>query len=135
MLAVWWGAIEMDHRAVVHKGTTYIEGAAGTRIASEQDALDFIVHCGDHDTNRILLCEENLAEEFFDLKTRLAGDIMHKLSTYYIKAAFVITDKRLTGRFGELAAESRRSREMRFFTDRGEAAEWLAGSNVKNNQE
>ena len=45
-----------------------------------------------------------------------------------MKAAIVISEKWVQGRFGELVSESKKSRELRFFTDTGEAEEWL----VKN---
>ena len=107
----------------------YIEGVAGkTFINSEQDILDFIVFCGYHDTNRIMLHEENLSEDFFDLKTQLAGKIMQKLSNYRIKGAAVISGKRIKGRFGEMVLESKKFGDMRFFTDKNEAEIWL----VKN---
>ena len=107
-------------------GKPYIESVIGeTRIDSERDILDFIVHCGEHKTSRVLLHEENISEDFFDLKTRLAGDILQKLATYSVKAAIVISEKRNTGRFGEFVSETRKSGTLRFFNEKDDAAEWL----------
>ncbi len=116
----------MRHNMIEKNNVKYIEGVAGeTWIAAEQDILDFIVHCGEYDSNRILLCEENLAEDFFDLKTQFAGKIMQKLSTYSVRAAVVISEKRVKGRFGEMVLESRKFQDVRFFTDKAEAEMWL----------
>ena len=77
MWNAWQSAIDKDHRAVEKNGITYVEGVIGkTKIAGEQDILDFIVHCGEYDSNRILIYEENLFKNFFDLKTQVAGNIL-----------------------------------------------------------
>ena len=50
---------------------------------------------------------------------------MQKLSTYMIKDAGVISEKRIKGRFGEMVLESKKFNDMRFFTDKDEAEKWL----------
>lgn len=57
-------------------------------IRNVQDALDLmatIYHI--HESNKIVIHQSNITEEFFDLKTRLAGDILQKYVNYHIKLA------------------------------------------------
>lgn len=118
----------MTYRMVEVAGKAYLTGAPGeTWIDSEQALLDFIVHSRRDAAGRacILLEDAHLPEAFFDLKTGLAGAILQKLINYRVQAAFVVRPERLTGRFGELAWEARRSSAARFFTSVAEAEAWL----------
>ena len=58
-------------------------------IRTTQDALDLMVNCVYNGADRIILHEKNIAPEFFDLKTRLAGDILQKFSNYRARLAIV----------------------------------------------
>jgi hypothetical protein len=58
-------------------------------ISQVQDALDLICDLGTYDCNRIIIRENNFHEDFFNLKTRLAGDILQKFSTYNVKLAII----------------------------------------------
>lgn len=55
-------------------GTFFVEAEpARILIRSEQDAVDLVGICGGYGTHKLLLYADNLADDFFDLKTRLAG--------------------------------------------------------------
>lgn len=99
----------------------------GGVVASEREALDLVSACGENLTPRLMLHAENLSPEFFDLKTRLAGEVLLKLSNYRIKLAAVLTPELVgDGRFAEMAMEAnRRNREFHVFYDRAEAEAWL----------
>lgn len=61
---------------------------SGILIRNLQDALDLmatIYHI--HDSNKIVIHQSNITKEFFDLKTRLAGDILQKYANYHMKLA------------------------------------------------
>jgi hypothetical protein len=58
-------------------------------IAEVQDALDLISDLGNNDCNRIIIKETNLNNDFFRLKSGLAGDILQKFSTYGVKLAII----------------------------------------------
>lgn len=58
-------------------------------IKEVQDALDLMANCGYHGSNRIILHEKNFISDFFDLKTRLAGDILQKFSNYDVRLAII----------------------------------------------
>jgi hypothetical protein len=74
----------------------------------------------------LLLTEEDLGPDFYDLRTGLAGDLFQKVVNYRGKLAMVIGDARAHGdRFSELAYEHRRHPSIRFFEDRASALQWL----------
>lgn len=59
------------------------------RINSVQDALDLIGNADYQGARKIILKESHLSKSFFDLKTRLAGDILQKFSTYAVSLAII----------------------------------------------
>jgi len=59
-------------------------------ISGVNDALDLMATVRyDYNINKIILKKENIIEDFFDLKTRLAGEILQKYANYRIKLAIV----------------------------------------------
>jgi hypothetical protein len=58
-------------------------------LNNEQDALDILANCAYQDATRIMMYQENITEDFFDLKTTLAGDVLQKFSNYRVKLAIV----------------------------------------------
>jgi hypothetical protein len=53
------------------------------------DALDIIGNCNYQGCSKIIIKEQNLNPDFFDLKTGMAGEILQKFSTYRSQAAIV----------------------------------------------
>jgi PadR family transcriptional regulator AphA len=106
---------------------SYVRCAAQSgRIAHEQDVLDLLACCGDIDSNRVLISEEHLHPDFFDLKTGLAGAVLQKFANYYVKAAIVLNLAGVSSsRFRELVYECNKGEEVRFFDDVRQAEEWL----------
>lgn len=58
-------------------------------IGETQDALDMMADLTYSGISRIIIREDQIAPDFFDLKTRLAGDILQKFSTYRVQLAVV----------------------------------------------
>lgn len=58
-------------------------------ISQTQDILDLIGDLVYYDCSRIIIYERNLHPDFFNLKTRLAGDILQKFSNYRFKLAVI----------------------------------------------
>jgi hypothetical protein len=59
-------------------------------ISGVQEALDLMATVSyTDDCNKILINKSNITEEFFDLKTRLAGEILQKYTNYHVKIAIV----------------------------------------------
>ena len=59
-------------------------------ISDVQSALDFIATIGfETGCTRIVLNKSAVCEDFFDLSTRLAGEILQKFVNYQVKIAIV----------------------------------------------
>ena len=80
----------------------------------------------------LVLTEEDLGPDFYDLRTGLAGELFQKVVNYRGRLAIVIRDARAHGdRFGELAYEHRGHPSVRFFEDRALALQWLDGGGAR----
>jgi len=95
-------------------------------ISKEQDALDLIGKTYGK-SKKVLIKQENLAAEFFNLSSGLAGSVLQKFVQYQVQVAFVVDLKTIKSeRFKELINETLLSDEYRFFESYKEAADWLA---------
>jgi len=121
------GGSGMKCKTVETNGIKYVEGPfSGLLISSEADALNLVSFCGENDTNRLLLYAANLHEDFFDLKTGLAGAVLQKFINYGIKTAAVIPPEiSQQGRFREMALETNRGQHFRIFSEASAAEAWL----------
>ncbi len=61
----------------------------GVLIRNVQDSLDIMADLYYQDISHIVVYEENITPDFFDLKTKLAGDILQKFSNYRVRLAVV----------------------------------------------
>jgi len=106
---------------------TFVECKPSERlISSEQDAVDLIGLCGYHQTNNLLLFAKNVDESFFDLKCKLAGEILQKCMNYYMRLAMVLpSDVENNKRFNEMALETNKGNYFRIFKTREEAVDCL----------
>jgi hypothetical protein len=63
---------------------------SGAKIASVQDLLDlFVTARYEHGCVGLIVPKESLGEDFFDLKTRVAGEFLQKCSHYRVPFAVV----------------------------------------------
>ena len=78
---------------------------------------------GEYNCNRIIVREQNLSNDFFDLKTRLAGDILQKFSNYRVKLAIVgdFSKYKNSKSFKDFVRESNKG-NLIFFVDNFESA-------------
>lgn len=58
-------------------------------INEPEDILDLMVEAGYNGCEKLILHGESLSDSFFDLKTRVAGEILQKFSNYRMKLAIV----------------------------------------------
>ncbi len=58
-------------------------------INKVQDALDLMADVSCKDCNRMIVYENNLNKDFFDLSTRFAGEILQKFSNYQFKLVII----------------------------------------------
>lgn len=117
----------MIGKVIETKTGKYVRCASeGGIISEEQDLLDLLAHCAGMEFCQVMLDEEHLHPDFFELKTGLAGAIFHKLSTYQVKAAIVADlDGIKSERFQELVYECNKGNQINFFKDATIAEKWL----------
>ena len=116
----------MSDRIVEKNGESYLLlSASGPQFASEADGTELISLCFEHGVSRILIPQGRLGEDFFNLKTRVAGLVVQKIANYRMKAAAVISQQDIKGRFAEFMLESNRGNVFRAFANTEEAEAWL----------
>ena len=77
-------------------------------------------------TQGLILSENDLAPDFFDLRTGLAGELFQKFINYKLRVAIVLSDPEAFGkRFSELAYEHTFHSMIRFVRSKDEAKAWL----------
>jgi uncharacterized protein DUF4180 len=97
---------------------------SGISIRSFEDISDAIAAC--LDAEGIIFTEGDLAQEFFDLRSGLAGELFQKFTNYKLRVAIVLPDPEAYGeRISELAYEHRSHNMIRFVRSKTEAETWL----------
>lgn len=98
----------------------------------DADAFDpaaVVTGCIESGCGSLLLDGGRLPPKFFDLSSGLAGELLHRLSTYRILLAAVVPDPtRYSESFQDFVREANRGRSFRFFRTRDEALQWLEGN-------
>jgi hypothetical protein len=101
-----------------------VASEAAISVRSLRDISDAIGAC--LGAAGLILAEEDLGAEFFDLKTGLAGELLQKFVNYRVRTAIVVPDPERHGeRFVELAREHATHPVVRFVRSREEADAWL----------
>ena len=91
-------------------------------INDQQDALDIMADAGYQGANRLIVSEQNLHPDFFDLKTRLAGEILQKFSTYNAYLAIIGDFSKYPGKsLKDFIYESNKMGRISFVTTKEEA--------------
>ncbi len=100
----------------------YLEAQAGDPF----DPTALLTRCIEADTEFLLLDEAVIPADFFDLSSGLAGELLHKLTTYRVRLAGVIPDPSIyPARFQDFVREANRGSEYRFFSTRQAAIDWF----------
>lgn len=74
-----------------HIGTIKIAEVTSDRILiqSAEDGLDLMGNIYYQGFDKVIVYEQNITPDFFDLKTKIAGEILQKFSNYRIGLAIV----------------------------------------------
>jgi hypothetical protein len=70
-------------------------------INSTEDILEIMADAGYNGSTGLIVYADNLNKDFFDLKTKIAGDMLQKFSNYRMKLAII-------GDFSEVKSKSLR---------------------------
>ncbi|HML36290.1 MAG TPA: DUF4180 domain-containing protein [Bacillota bacterium] len=118
----------MDYQVIERNDQKYIQlNREGNPIQAERDALDLLSVCAEYGTNLLLIPGERLSDEFLRLSTGIAGAVLQKFAQYGVKAAVLLDQDNVTGRFRDLLVESNRGNAFRTYTDLSKAEAWLTG--------
>lgn len=112
----------MNLEMVEKSGVEYALLSQEDRIKSVSDALDLIGNANYRGSKDIIIAEENLVSEFFDLKNGMAGEILQKFSTYGFRLAIVGSFEKYESKaLQDFIRECNRGRQI-FFIDNIDAA-------------
>lgn len=112
-------------------GLTFLEIRSEEQfINNVQDVLDLFGELYGQYYDGIILNERNITHDFFDLQTRLAGEILQKFSNYRIRLVIVGDWSKYTSRSLEaFITESNRGKTVNFSSSPTEALELLSRIN------
>jgi DNA-binding PadR family transcriptional regulator len=118
---------KMNYQINEIENKKYIEVISLTnQLSKEDDVLDLISLCWEHETYHLMLHYDILSEDFFKLRTKLAGNVIQKLINYNIKTVALIPEEAIgKGRFNEMAMETNKGSHFRIYEDKDEAEQWL----------
>jgi hypothetical protein len=115
--------VKYDHSGPLQ----FAEAASKDRfITNVEDAVDLMGNAHYQGATAIILYEENFCPEFFDLSTRIAGEILQKFSNYRMKLAIVGDFKKYTSKsLRDFIVESNKGGHVTFNSTVEEAKERL----------
>ncbi|MFI5353354.1 MAG: DUF4180 domain-containing protein [Candidatus Binatales bacterium] len=94
--------------------------AEGPLIRNDRDAADLINTAWEHHARLVVMPIERLGDDFFRLKTRIAGEVIQKFVTYRLRIAIV-------GDISRYVAESSALRDFVYESNRGDQV-WFVAS-------
>ena len=109
-------------------GLTFLEIRSEEQfINNVQDVLDLFGELYGQYYDGIILYERNITHDFFDLQTKLAGEILQKFSNYRIRLVIVGDWSKYTSRSLEaFITESNRGKTVNFSSSPTEAVKLLS---------
>ena len=112
-------------------GLTFLEIRSEEQfINNVQDVLDLFGELYGQYYDGIILYERNITHDFFDLQTKLAGEILQKFSNYRIRLVIVGDWSKYTSRSLEaFICESNKGKTVNFSSSPTEALELLSRIN------
>ncbi|TCC94788.1 DUF4180 domain-containing protein [Pedobacter hiemivivus] len=91
-------------------------------IVNAEDTLQLIVDIYYQGFDRILLFEKNVTPDFFDLKTRLAGEILQKFINYKMRLIIVGDFSKYSGQsLKDFIYESNKGKQINFLASFSES--------------
>lgn len=96
------------------------------KLNKSQDTLDLLGDMYFQGFNAMILNAENLPDDFFDLSSRVAGEILQKFSNYRMKLAIIRTDGEASKSLSEFMKESNKFGLIVFCKDMDEALNKLS---------
>jgi hypothetical protein len=108
-------------------------GPDGGPVRNDRDAVDLIGDAIGHDATWVAVPVERLGDDFFQLSTRVAGEVIQKFVNYQLRLAIVGDISRhleTSKALRDFVRESNRGRHVWFVADRAELEQRLAAGEV-----
>ena len=92
-----------------------------------EDGLDLIGNLNYQGFDKIIIHEKNIIPDFFDLKTKIAGDILQKFTQYQMPLIIVGDFSKFNSKsLNEFIYESNKGRQVNFLASQSEAMKVLS---------
>ncbi|MBK1442308.1 DUF4180 domain-containing protein [Parapedobacter sp. ISTM3] len=96
-------------------------------IQHADDAFDLLGNIYYQGFDSVIIYEQNVTADFFDLKNKMAGEILQKFSNYRIRLAIVCDFSKFTSQsLKDFIYESNQGKHINFVASVGEALDTLA---------
>lgn len=95
-------------------------------IHSTDDGLDILGNVYYQGFDKVILYEKNISADFFNLKTKMAGEILQKFSNYRMRLAIIGDFNYESNSLKEFITESNKLKSVNFVNTRQEAIEALS---------
>ena len=117
----------MEIRRINNIGVAIVD--PGEKITSVNNMLDIMAKAWMENCGALIVREESLGKDFFDLKTGYAGELLQKISNYRMKMAIVGDFSKYTSKsMLALIYESNRGKQVFFTGSVGEALDIIGKS-------
>lgn len=95
-------------------------------IQNTEDALDLMGNVYYQGYGKIIIYQKNITTDFFDLKNKMAGEILQKFSTYRIRLAIIGEFSQFTSQsLKNFIYESNKGKQVNFVASVSEALSLL----------
>jgi hypothetical protein len=105
----------------------------GPALQNDRDAVELITAAWENRASWVVIPVERLAKDFFQLRTRIAGEILQKFVTYQLRVAIVGDISHYVSEsdsFRDFVYESNRGNQIWFVRNHGELEQQLGSQNT-----
>ena len=96
-------------------------------IENTEDALDLLGNTYYQGFDKMIIHQKNITAEFFDLKNKMAGDILQKFSNYRVRLAIIGELSNFTSKsLNDFIYESNKGKHVNFVASISDALKSLA---------
>lgn len=101
-------------------------------LSTPEEGLDLLGNLYYQGVDRIIIYEENIIPDFFDLTTRIAGEILQKFTQYQMPLVIVGDFSKFASKsLADFIFESNKGKQVNFVSDRLEALRLCGGDQQK----
>lgn len=96
-------------------------------IKNLEDGIDLVGNAYYQGYGKIIICKDNITPDFFDLKTKLAGEILQKFSNYRVRLVILGDFSKVeSNSLKDFIRESNKGRLINFLASKDEAISRLS---------